>query len=193
MIVYLSSDDIAEAEIVADFLSTIWEGKRRQTFEGLKAECAAIKYFNYYLGATNKISFNTCYSQNGGDGGFDFRWPPDLKWDVKSVAGSNLIESKNLKTKAHCIFLVRRMSENAYKIVGFCPVSKLPKKEYLEDDAFHDPKLLIRLFPRSFDGDRFLLNESVLNLETLLPARAVMSKVFRRIEKENKLANNKDI
>jgi hypothetical protein len=159
MIVQLHSDDITEVNLVASRLSDYWQQDEERTLEGLKAEFAAVKYFNHALGASPEIWFNKCY-KNGGDGGFDFRIPQDVKWDVKSVFGDAKPRSEHLKkTKADCILLVRRLEENCFKMIGFNLVKKIPDTEFVGEETFTDANRLIRLFPNSLKGNQGLVSK----------------------------------
>ena len=157
----LERDELRLVEDVARNLALHWYGKDGEshynaTFQGLAAEFAVIKYFNYQLGATPLIEFNTDYN-NGGDGGFDFRCPKDLKWDVKSTKENFLAGDHARRTKANIIiWAVRatRYSNDEFIIKGFIPISQLNDRSIISDLDVRDLGCLIGAMPKVFTGPR---------------------------------------
>lgn len=163
MIINLTNAEMELAEATTKKLCAFYDNQDfEQTFEGLAAELAVIKYFNVSLGAKPAVEFNTEYNF-GGDGGFDFKCPDSLKWDVKSVLGKGLLLTKLAKkTKANVIVLVRRSykAENSFKVIGFLPVSRLPDTETIPDSLFRDLAEISAAFPERFTGEKIINNLS---------------------------------
>ena len=159
--VELDCQEITQIRITAARLYSHWNNgtdyKGMQTLGGLYAEFAAVKYFNYTLGATPAIEFNTKYI-NGGDGGFDFEFC-GIKFDVKS-SRTGKIELEHVRySKADAIIGVRRMglSERGHQfdIFGFIPVSRIAglRKSHLEMDDFCSLLMLAKARPNDFRGE----------------------------------------
>lgn len=148
----LNRDHVRFVRKTAQLLALHWgqgEGDAR-TLTGLCAEYAVIRYLNN-CGAFPPIEFNNFENyHNGGDGGFDFRLPDDMTWDVKSTGDKELDPFQALKTSALGIIGVRRLNLYSYHIWGFAPVSRLRGKEKLVESDFQPLPLLVHAFPKYF-------------------------------------------
>lgn len=152
VIVELNRDHVRIARNTAHVLALHWgrEKDDAKTLTGLCAEFAVIKHIND-LGAFPRIEFhNITDYHNGGDGGFDFRLPPDMTWDVKSTGDKFLDPFQALKTNALGIIGVTRETLYKYHVWGFAPVSRLRGKEKLEPKDFQPILMLTHIFPQSF-------------------------------------------
>lgn len=189
-IITLSRQEKSDVSRVAGELAESWGGSQAdwaKTFSGLGAEMAVIKFFNQRLGAVPRLELNAIY-ENGGDGGFDFRHPKDLKWDVKSSTGD--FDSEYVKkTKADCVVFVGKLP-GAYKMLGFALVSKLPdgqitQAQILENGAGRIAftlETIVKLYPASFSSQRrqALYNDSSSRMEQISP---IVASVMRHIAK----------
>lgn len=153
VMISLHRGDYRKVRPTALTLAEHWQSdpksKMDLTLEGLFAEYAVIKYFNQNLGAVPTINFNTQYS-NGGDGGFDFKFPEDLSWDVKSTTKDFFLIEHLSKTKANCVIGVRRMTHSSYDIWGFIPTSRFDGRKKFSRNDFRDLAFLKRAFPDKF-------------------------------------------
>jgi hypothetical protein len=169
MEIELTREECRRVDSVALSLSEFWhKGSKTeryiQTLSGLLAEFAAIKYLNDTLGATPRIEFNTNY-QDGGDGGFDFRFINGMTWDSKSTSGET-IPRAHCRTKAQIVVGSMKCGFGRYEVWGFLPASRLPDVDLCRDH-FRDIRSLASIFPQSFDRDRIRHTKTNSNLESV--------------------------
>lgn len=155
-LVTLTRCERREARLVASQLSAHHAKTTLETIKtisGIYAEYAAIKYFNYEMGASPRIKFNTEYNNGGGDGGVDFSFPDEkCTWDVKSTNKATFTKEYLQKTKAKFIIGVIN-GDQTFSVVGFVPVSQLAKlPDQVELSYFHPLRGLTEIFPNNFFG-----------------------------------------
>lgn len=171
-LIKLNRVDFRLAKPTALALAEFWRDKDNcssyQILEGIFAEYAVIKYLNKGLGASPEIAFNTIYN-NGSDGGFDFKFIDNLKWDVKSTSGKTILGNLLLKTKADLLIGVQRTKGFQFDIWGFIPASRIdPKKEYAKSD-FREIDALKMYWPDHFLAAPRQLNSTETDLTIIGP------------------------
>lgn len=134
--------------------------KLRNIIIGLLAEYAAIKYFNFYLGALYPIPFRTEYNEWGGDGGFDFAYCR-MRWDVKFSRDHKIPLERLVRSTSEMIIvcdrLINRLDSLAIRVAGCFPRERAIKLIREGDSGAYELLPFARihkLFPNSFGPKR---------------------------------------
>lgn len=161
-IVILNRGDFRIIKPTAQSLYLHWGDKKEcnfwATMMGICAEYAVIAYLNEILKATPEIKFRTEY-KNGTDGGFDFKCPDDLTWDVKCAGAKEEFNLDRVtKSKAQIICLTKRVDSRTYEILGFAPKDRIIN-ENLKLDKLIPIEMVLKLFPKRFDCNEVLQHD----------------------------------
>lgn len=179
-LVELSSQEQTLAKQVADMLHEYHGGEYGQTEMGIKAEAAAIKYFNLILLAREPITFNTKY-QHGRDGGVDFHFNGvafDVKY-AKNFPSDGIPTSRLRATSAQILIIASEASGLGccrFIIEGMISASKLNLKQKLVREWELLPvDSLKKLFPKAFYEN---FGKSTRYIQPMVSAGEIVARVM---------------